>query len=135
MIKQKKKLCNNCNTDQFIWKNDSGNQYCKSCWYKTKSTNVKPLKKLSINQKSKKMQIIDQAYSKFRVKFLESNPMCQAALHCCTISSTDIHHRKGRGKYHLIINTWLSVCRSCHIYIEQNPEEAIQLGFSDKRDQ
>jgi len=133
MIQQKKKLCNNCNTEQFIWKNDAGNRYCKSCWYKTKSTDAKPLKKTPVNQKSKKMQVIDQAYSKLRKKFLESNPMCQAALHCCTSSSTDVHHKKGRGRYHLVVSTWLSVCRTCHTYIEEHPTEAVELGYSKNR--
>ena len=75
MIKQKKKLCSNCNTDQFIWKNDKGNRYCKNCWYRSKSSDAKPLKKAPINQKSKKMQVIDQAYTKLRRKFMEGHPM------------------------------------------------------------
>lgn len=129
MIEQKKKLCNNCNTEQFIWKNDKKSRYCKSCWYKIKNIYVKPLKKILINQKSKKMQVIAQVYSKLRKKFFESNPICQAALHCCTIKSTDIHHKKGRNEYYLIISTWLSVCRTCHTWIHNNPEEAKELDL------
>jgi hypothetical protein len=129
----KKKLCSNCNTEQFIWKNDKGNKYCKYCWYKSKSIDAKPLKRTPIKQKSKKMQVIDSAYSKLRIKFLEQNPMCQAALHCCTGSSTDVHHKKGRGEYHLVVSTWLSSCRSCHMYIEEHPKEAIELGLSTLR--
>ena len=117
MIQQKKKLCNDCNTLQFIWKNDKGSKYCKNCWYKAKSVDAKPLKRAPIKQKSKKMQILDQAYTKLRNKFMEANPMCQAALHCCTGSSTDVHHKKGRGEYYLVVSTWLSACRSCHMYL------------------
>ena len=129
----KKKLCSNCNTEQFIWKNDKGNKYCKHCWYKSKSIDAKPLKRTPIKQKSKKMQVIYSAYSKLRIKFLEQYPMCQAALHCCTGSSTDVHHKKGRGEYHLVVSTWLSSCRSCHMYIEEHPKEAIELGLSTLR--
>ena len=131
MIK-KRKLCNNCHTEQFIWKNDKGSRYCKSCWYKSKQTN-KPLARKPINPKSKKMQVLDLAYSKLRYKFMEENPMCEAALHCCNGGATDVHHKKGRGQYYLIVNTWLSVCRPCHNYIEEHPEEAIELGYSEKR--
>lgn len=133
MMQQKKKLCNNCNTEQYIWKNDGGNRYCKSCWYKSKEQDSKPLNKKPINPKSKKMVILDQAYTKLRKIFLERKPMCEAALPCCSGSSTDVHHKKGRGKYHLVVETWLSVCRQCHVYIEEHPDEAIELGFSEKR--
>jgi hypothetical protein len=133
MIEKKKKLCNNCNTDQFIWKNDKGNRYCKSCWYKSKESTAKPLKVKPINFKSKTMLALDSAYSVLRVKFMSDKPMCEAALPGCNISSTDVHHKKGRGKYHLVVSTWLSVCRNCHMYIEEHPDEAIELGFSDER--
>ena len=86
-----------------------------------------------MRQKSKKMQRIDAKYSQLRRGFLTDYPLCQAALHCCTNQSTDVHHKKGRGKYHNDINTWLSVCRNCHNWIELNPIEAQELGFTLKR--
>ena len=133
MIEQKKKLCNNCNTLQFIWKNDKGSKYCKYCWYKAKDSKTKPLARKPINPKSKKMKASEQVYTILRRKFMEANPMCQAALHCCSGGSTDVHHKKGRGEYHLVVSSWLSVCRLCHTYIEEHPTEAIQLGLSEKR--
>ena len=133
MIQPKKKLCNNCNTDQFIWKNDKGSRYCKNCWYKSKEIKAKPLVRKPINQKSKKMQSADQAYTILRRKFMEEKPMCEAALHCCSMQSTDVHHKKGRGEYHLIVSTWLSVCRLCHTWIEEHPKEAKELGYSEQR--
>jgi len=133
MIEQKKKLCNNCNTLQFIWKNDKGSKYCKYCWYKSKDTKSKPLVRKPINSKSKKMKEIDKAYTILRRKFMENKPMCEASLHCCTGESTDVHHMKGRGIFHLVVKTWLSVCRTCHIWIEANPTQALEMGFSEKR--
>mgnify|MGYP003634956779 FL=1 len=134
MIKQKKKLCNNCNTEQFIWKNDKGSKYCKNCWQKSKVKTTKPLKRKPINQKSKKMQILDQAYIKLRKKFMEENPICQCSMHCCNGAATDCHHKKGRGKYHLVVNTWMSVCRQCHNWIHDNPKEAQELGFLESKE-
>lgn len=133
MIKSKKKLCNNCNIEQFIWKSHKKEKYCKSCWYKSKEKNSKPLQKKPINKKPKKITVLDNTYTIIRRKFMEKKPMCEAALPGCTISSTDVHHKKGRGKYHLDVETWLSVCRQCHVYIEEHPDEAIELGFSDKK--
>ena len=86
-----------------------------------------------MKNKSRKMQRIDAKYSKLRRLYLTDYPMCQAALPRCTHKSTDIHHKKGRGKYHNDITTWLSVCRKCHQWIELNEVEAIELGFSIKR--
>jgi hypothetical protein len=86
-----------------------------------------------MRQKSKKMQRIDAKYSQLRRGFLTDYPMCQAALSKCTNQSTDVHHKKGRGKYHNDVSTWLSVCRNCHNWIELHPIEAQELGFTLKR--
>jgi hypothetical protein len=127
MIKLNKKLCNNCNTDQFIWKNDKGSKYCKNCWLKLKAEYTKPLKKKPINQKSKKMKKADKAYTLLRKEFMEEHPTCEASLICCTGASTDVHHVEGRGKNHLVVATWLSVCRSCHTWIHEHPTESRQV--------
>ena len=71
-----------------------------------------------MRQKSKKMQRIDTKYSQLRRGFLTDYPM---------------HHKKGRGIYHNDVSTWLSVCRNCHNWIEANPTEAEELGFSISR--
>ena len=70
---------------------------------------------------------------KLRDAFLFIKPNCEAKLMGCTGKSSDIHHMRGRGEYMLKIGTWLSVCRSCHTYIELHPVEAKELGFSKSR--
>ena len=75
----------------------------------------------------------NREYSKLRREFLLDKSVCRANIYRCSVQATDIHHMKGRGKYHLDISTWLPVRRSCHTYIEEHPEEAIELGFSQKR--
>jgi hypothetical protein len=79
---------------------------------------------------SKKLEQQQKEYSKLRKTWLTNHPMCQAKIYNCTLKSTDVHHKKGRGKYLLDTNTWLSVCRSCHTWIELNPEDSKDLGFS-----
>ena len=44
-----------------------------------------------------------------------------------------MHHKRGRNKYYLDVNTFLAVCDECHKYIENHPEEAYQKGFSESR--
>ena len=83
-----------------------------------------------MKKQSNKMARLNNEYSKLRKEWLPNYPMCQAKINKCTLKSTDVHHKKGRGKYLLDTNTWLSVCRNCHTWIELNPEDSKELGFS-----
>ncbi len=74
-------------------------------------------------------------YNKLRKEYLQNKSVCHAKVHNCTVHTTDIHHMKGRGLYLLNTSTWLPVCRSCHNWIENNPEESYELGFSLKRNE
>jgi len=88
------------------------------------------MKKSFLKKRSKKRSKQEAEYSKLRLAYLESYPFCKAKLPKCTIKSTDIHHMKGRVNEDLLDTTeWLSVCRSCHIWIETHPIEATELGF------
>tara|TARA_R110000751_G_scaffold1991_2_gene7692 strand:+ start:3821 stop:4084 length:264 start_codon:yes stop_codon:yes gene_type:complete len=86
-----------------------------------------------MNSQSKKMAKTNREYSKLRIEFLTDRPNCMASLPGCTLRAAEIHHKKGRGKYHNDITTWLSVCRVCHDWIETHPEEAIELNLSITR--
>jgi hypothetical protein len=88
---------------------------------------------MKIKKQSVKMTKLNSEYSKLRKLFLSDKPMCEARIFNCTLQSTEVHHKKGRLKYHLDTNTWLSVCRNCHNWIENSPEEAKELGFSEIR--
>jgi len=85
---------------------------------------------MAIRNFSKKMQKSNADYKKLRGPYLLNNPICHAKIHKCTINSTDVHHKKGRGVHYLDVQTWLSVCRNCHMWIEDNTIDAIELGFS-----
>ena len=137
-MKAKRKLCVGCNKEQFIWKSDGRYKYCKACWLTKvptkpiKRTPLKPSQK-PMRHKSSKMTALDTVYRALRYVYLIKYPMCCASLPKCTKKSTDIHHKKGRGEHHNDPTTWLSVCRTCHDWIETNPIEAIELGLSIKR--
>ena len=83
---------------------------------------------------SKKQSANLRQYKKVREAYLESNPNCEAKLNGCTFESTEIHHKKGRIGNLLQDDTYfLAVCRNCHHYIELNPIEAKEKGFSLSR--
>lgn len=127
MIKAKLKKCAGCSQLKHIWKSHKKDKYCRECWY----TIEKPK---SISPVSKKRQVEMDEYSKKRVAFLALHNNCQAKLVGCTGKATDIHHSKGRvGDNYLNISTWFALCRACHSYLETNPEEAKELGFSASR--
>lgn len=126
MIQTKLKNCAGCQEPKHIWKSHGKDKYCKDCWYKLDE----PKK---ISPVSKKMRVVMDEYSKKRAAFLIVHPKCQAKLQGCKADATDVHHKAGRGENHLKMSTWLAVCRSCHSWIELNPVEAKELGFSEQR--
>ena len=88
---------------------------------------------MSIRKVSSKMSKINASYTKLRRKYLLDHSVCHAKIHKCSLHATEIHHKQGRGVYHLDTSTWLPVCRNCHMWIEEHPEESYELGFSGSR--
>ena len=127
MIQTKLKICAGCNQPKHIWKSHGKEKFCKDCWYtREKPKAIKPISPKMVNS-------LDE-YSKRRIAFLAMHPGCQAKLEGCTGAATDIHHKAGRiGALLLLISKWLAVCRSCHRWIEENPVEAKELGYSEDR--
>jgi len=126
-MQQKLKMCRGCQSLKHIWKSDKKDKYCKECWYKIE-------KPKSIAPVSEKRQVAMDEYSKKRLAFLTLHTNCQARMPGCTGLSNDVHHKAGRiGDNYLNMNTWLAVCRSCHSWIELNPDAAKDLGFSESR--
>ena len=69
-------------------------------------------------------------YNKLRIEYLIENPDCKK----CGEPAGTIHHKKGRmGEMLLNTKYWMSACMDCHVWIEDNPEEAKKLGYSLNR--
>lgn len=82
---------------------------------------------------SKKRASNNKIYSLIRNIFLNLFCICEAKLPGCTTRATDIHHKRGRGIYLLIIRFFLPVCRSCHDQIGIKSKEAMEKGLSESR--
>lgn len=83
---------------------------------------------------SKKMSKATRSYSKLRKTFLLDNSMCHVRSIDCTLQATDVHHKLGRDKYYLDVDTWLPVCRNCHMFIHQNIIDALERGFIETKE-
>lgn len=137
MIQSKKKHCDGCSQPKYIWKNRGGKKYCKTCWSCHEgNVKLKPTaKQKRISPRSEKRIIADKKYSKLRKRKLEESPICEAQIPgMCAGASCQIHHKAGRvGELYLDYSKFLAVCHFCHVWIENNPNEAKELGFSLKR--
>lgn len=127
MIQPKLKKCAGCEQLKHIWKSHGKEKYCKECWYSIE-------KPKSVSPVSKKRRGEMDTYGKLRDAFLYIKINCEAKLVGCTGKATDVHHKAGRvGENYLKVGTWLAACRNCHRWIEDNPEEAKELGLSQSR--
>jgi hypothetical protein len=132
-MKSKKKMCSGCETEQYIWKSIGREKYCQRCAALLRTGETNQLKRTPLSPKSSKKAKEDNVYTLLRKDYLTQHPVCEARLPSCTGQATDIHHKKGRGKYYLITSTWMSACRTCHEWIETNPAEAQEMGFTITR--
>ena len=137
MLQVKKKICNSCETEQLIWKNQDGNKYCRKCWLNKTYTNILPKKiPLPIKSKSDKKSAQDQLYTVLRNKFFQddNNKSCKARLTNCTLIASDVHHLysgSSRSEHYLNTQEWIPVCRNCHTYIHDTltKDEASALNL------
>ena len=137
-MKTKKKKCDGCEEQRYIWKNVMENsvrkRYCKGCWsvqnnsIKSKPT---PIRKPIAHRSSRKKKE-DFQYSKQSKTYKENHPNCYACIpNTCTHRTTDVHHKAGRIEELLLDQRyWLPVCRPCHDWIETHPQESRDLGYS-----
>lgn len=107
--------------------------FCKWHQYLRADYKKPEAKRTKIAPKSKKQIALDKAYSVLRRKFMSdpSNQFCPVmkALGKGNVPATDVHHKKGRGKYMLDVSTWMAVSREGHVYIHDNPEESYKRGW------
>ncbi len=118
----------------FHWNNPVQSKSDKSSDKESKK-HVKPSKvvRKPIKKVSAKLKKANGEYAILRAAFLRENPICKATRKGCSGHATEVHHKAGRGKNLLQVDTWLAVCHNCHEWITINSAQAIELGLSTKR--
>ncbi|UXO94086.1 HNH endonuclease [Pseudanabaena phage Pan5] len=97
-------------------------------------TSVKPAKALP--KRSEKQKEVIKELKKLYKQFFANpkNQKCRAKLSGCTKEATEVHHSKGRiGENATDPKTFVPLCHSCHRWVEENPEQAKELGLSKSR--
>ena len=138
----KLKECSECKVLGPLWK--ANPKLCKSCWLKIspskqlKSKNDTPTRKPikssahRIKSVSDKKLIELKEYRVVRDGYLSANKICEHPE--CKNLSEDLHHAKGRvGSLLTDVRYFKALCRRCHRWVEDNPEEAKALGLSLSR--
>lgn len=99
------------------------------------------LKHSSSSGKDRRMR-----YIHLRMEFLRGVRWCQVG-RCMRVSidaatgkqqvflerATQVHHKRGRGRWLLDVHTFLGVCPACHQYIHEHPEWAMKQGYMESR--
>ncbi len=126
MIERKKKTCNICGKEEYIFSHGR----CKSC--AQKSYAPKDVKRVPISKMSPKRKTETVQYLKLRIEYINTHPECEVRLKGCSIWSTDIHHLysgKDRQKHFTDFENVKATCRSCHEHIHNFPKESRENGL------
>jgi hypothetical protein len=136
------KICSICNKETYLWKSNPAS--CKDCWLKIKaqeqSSEPKSYNASKIKQSpakriksvsTKKLSELKE-YRVVRDRYLADNKVCQHP--DCKNLSEDLHHAKGRvGSLLTDVRFFKALCRKCHRWVEDNPDQAKALGLSLSR--
>ncbi len=79
-----------------------------------------------IRFRSKRKEGQWREYVKKRNRYLEEHVKCEC---CNNRSSTELHHRRGRGLYLCIEKYFMAVCLQCHQLIERERKWAYDMGY------
>ncbi len=88
-------------------------------------------RKNSLRRVSRKRRGEMDEYHTKRKVFLEAYPVCGVCRHA---QATQVHHKKGRGKFYLRVDSWLATCGACHEAIHKYPKWARNEGLIQDRD-
>lgn len=82
--------------------------------------------KAKIPQQSAKQKEKNIEYLKVRMQYLSMYPNCQS----CGAPATEVHHKAlRRGDKLIDTNYFMSICRTCHDRIHNNPQWAEEKGY------
>ena len=87
--------------------------------------------KKAIPKVAKKRGKVNHEYAKRREWFMARNYWCEYAIAegLYPRPATEVHHKRGRGKYLLDTTTWMAVSSENHKLIHANPKYSYEKGY------
>jgi ssDNA-binding Zn-finger/Zn-ribbon topoisomerase 1 len=75
---------------------------------------------------SSSRRIKNADYEKAKAEYFEEkNYQCEI----CNQAASDLHHKKGRGKFLCDKSSFMALCRPCHTYLHNNVAWARENGY------
>jgi hypothetical protein len=87
--------------------------------------------KKPINKQSEKRKVEQKKYRKIVTEMMAVSDRCEIKQEGCTGKATGLHHKQKRTPKNFLQKTnLLRSCDNCNTWVENNPEEAMEKGFS-----
>lgn len=84
-----------------------------------------------ISKVSEKRKVSDKEYKGIVKEMLKADPNCEIKEVGCTGKAQGLHHKQKRLPSNLTDrNNLMRACNNCNLWVENNPLEAIEKGFS-----
>lgn len=90
------------------------------------------MKRSRINPINAKRRQTNRAYAEVRKRFLLAHQRCQCLKPTgrpCGALATELHHRKGRGRFLLAEEGFMALCHQCHAFIEKHTGWAHRMEY------
>lgn len=92
---------------------------------------VKDDKPYEIPKVSEKRKVSNKEYKAVVKEILKADPNCEIKEVGCTGKAQGLHHKQKRLPSNLTDrNNLMRACNNCNLWVENNPLEAIEKGFS-----
>lgn len=93
----------------------------------------KEKKRKRMPQESAKRKAERRIYEIDRDVFLALNPWCKMnVLHDVPKRASQVHHKRGRGKWYLDMRYWIPSCAACHEWENSHRNQAVALGLRER---
>ena len=87
-------------------------------------------RRTAIRKVSLARKVQNSKYAMLKDIFLARNKTCKK----CGRLADDVHHTRGRsGKLLCATQFWIAMCRLCHMWVHEHPEEARRVGLLCER--
>lgn len=93
------------------------------------------LRRTPLRRCSKKHSAELAKYYELRSSFLAENTLCEGfkvGTAGCEGDATEVHHTLGRGKHLNDVDSYLALCRHCHVWCHSHPSQARARGWLSK---